>query len=87
MSEILGKTKYLELMAAMNSWEELETELSEHPDDIIGVYKSDWYLDECGEILATYLIEANLNPYRRYATELAVNEFFDKISSMQKLDL
>lgn len=88
MGKVIGKCSYWEMTATIDTFNKLEQELSKHCEDFIleDVYKSDWYMDEEGFIVAVYIIVGVHNPYSRYTNELTYEEFLEKIATCKRLE-
>ena len=87
MFKVIGKAKFYEMCCTLDKCEDVEAAISDAPGSIQEVYKSDWTVDDDGDIVVHYAYRATHDVFMKFSKELNSEEYHELCNSMELLEL
>lgn len=82
----IGKAGFFKMSCTLNKCDEIEDIMSNHTDDISEVYKSEWHIDEDGDVIVHYAYRATKDGFSRYSKGLDSKRYYELVKKMELVE-
>ena len=82
MARTIGKAEFYSLSCTLDKCDDIEG-IIEHQDEITEAYKSEWSIDNDGDIVVEYAYKATRDGFNGFSKTLDSEKYYDLVKEME----